>query len=126
MLEDPSVGGTWIRRLAKAAFAACSTLLGFLGGAFVGSRLLVQPGGMGWDRIADALGGMMVGTLVGLVAGCALAVKLEARGLKIGLLIVVLMTALVVLLLRFIPPPPLDTQGALPEALAVLAEAGRE
>lgn len=34
---------------------------------------------MGWDQIADALGGLMLGALIGLILGVALAIRLAPR-----------------------------------------------
>ena len=48
-----------------------------LGGLFV--RLFVPKTGMGWDQIADALGGLMLGGLLGLVAGGVLVFFLDVR-----------------------------------------------
>ncbi len=56
-------------------FAGLSGAL--LGGLFV--RFFVPQTGMGWDRLADALGGLMVGGLLGIVAGAVLAALLSAR-----------------------------------------------
>lgn len=45
----------------------------------LGARLLSTPTGMGWDAIADALGGLMVGGVLGLGAGLYLNVGLSVR-----------------------------------------------
>jgi hypothetical protein len=48
-----------------------------LGGLYV--RLFVPRTGMGWDQLADTLGGLMLGGLIGLVAGGVLAAILDTR-----------------------------------------------
>jgi hypothetical protein len=54
---------------------------GFFGAAIglLGAKLLSPPGGMGWDRIADMLGGLMLGAGLGVGAGLYLTVGLSAR-----------------------------------------------
>ena len=42
-------------------------------------RLFVPSTGVGFDALADALGGMIVGSLVGLVAGGIMVARLEVR-----------------------------------------------
>jgi hypothetical protein len=58
-----------------------------IGGALLGSlyvRLLVPRTGMGWDQLADALGGFMVGGLLGLAAGGVGAARLGVRGRRLA------------------------------------------
>ena len=60
-----------IKILSGLALCVTSVLAGIsLGLLYV--RLFVPPKAMGWDGIADVLGGMMVGALLGLVAGIVL------------------------------------------------------
>jgi len=48
--------------LSVAALISCAVLAGaMLGGLYV--KLFVPKTGMGWDQMADALGGLMVGGL---------------------------------------------------------------
>lgn len=70
----------------------CGAVLGLL---FV--RLFVPRTGMGWDQLADALGGLMVGGLLGLVAGGVLIFLLGTRGrfLAAGVLLVVAIAGVV-------------------------------
>lgn len=58
-------------RFASAALCLVSLiLLGFILGGFAAGRVMPgSEGEMGWDRLADAIGGAAVGTLLGLVAG---------------------------------------------------------
>lgn len=57
--------------------ASCVVTGGVLGIVFV--KLFVPRRGMGWDQMADALGGLMVGALIGLILGIALAIRLTPR-----------------------------------------------
>jgi hypothetical protein len=69
--------------IAWILLALTSALLGAsLGGLWV--RLFVPKKQMGWDALADALGGLMLGALVGLVAGAVVAAFLSMRGRFLG------------------------------------------
>ncbi|MEM6704630.1 MAG: hypothetical protein AAF690_18065 [Acidobacteriota bacterium] len=62
--------------LATAALTLSGTFVGALTGVlFV--RFFVPATGMGWDRLADALGGLMLGGVVGLFGGALLSWRLE-------------------------------------------------
>jgi len=82
--RDPSAGSG--RAPGVVSSIGWGLLLGGLGlvsGALLGGlyvRVFVPPTGMGWDQIADALGGLMVGGTVGAAAGIALALGLSGRG----------------------------------------------
>lgn len=56
-------------------------------------------GGMGFDQIANALGGLMLGGGAGVVAGTLLARSLSARALRITTAVVVLLAVGLVLTL---------------------------
>jgi hypothetical protein len=58
-------------------------------------------GGMGFDQIANALGGLMLGGSGGLVAGTLLARSLPARALRITTALVVLLAVGLVLFLSW-------------------------
>ncbi len=66
--------------LFKTLFVVGTTLWCIVFGAFIG-RMVTPPGGMGWDALANALGGMMLGGLLGAVVSLLLAVFLRGRAL---------------------------------------------
>ncbi len=93
------------QRLSAAGILSATSLLltsafaGALGGGlFV--RLFVPKTGMGWDQLADMLGGLMLGALIGLTTGALLSWSLPAprRWLATGGM--VLLTGLLLLGLR--------------------------
>jgi hypothetical protein len=69
-----TVAGVLTSVVVIAAAAVAGAFLGLL---FV--ALFVPKTGMGWDQIADALGGLMLGGLIGIGLGIALAVTLDVR-----------------------------------------------
>lgn len=71
------------QRAGLGLFLAAS--LAVLGGAVGGvlSRFTNQPGDMGWDQIANALGGMMLGVLAGTVIAVVLARRLRLPSLRV-------------------------------------------
>ena len=69
------------RLLPGLALVASLPLLTAVAGGIIGSTLL-GGGGMGWDELADFLGGMMVGGVLGLVAAVVLARTLQLRTLN--------------------------------------------
>ena len=85
--------------LFLAALAGC----GFVVGVAVATRLL-STSGMGWDQLADALGGGLAGGVLGLVAG-ALSVRRASRRLRLILALAFLVAAaLCLVLLRTTSP----------------------
>ena len=58
---------------------------------------------MGWDQLADTLGGMMLGGGLGLVAGAVLWRGLDRRGRLWGIALGVLLLAV---LLSYLSGPP--------------------
>jgi hypothetical protein len=71
---DGSLGGVLSALLLPPVAAVAGALLG---GLYV--RLFVPKTGMGWDQLADALGGLMLGGLLGFAVGVALCFFLKAR-----------------------------------------------
>ena len=69
-----TVAGVLASATVITAVAVTGALLGLL---FV--ALFVPKTGMGWDQMADALGGLMVGGVLGVVVGIVLAVALDVR-----------------------------------------------
>ncbi len=97
---------------AGLCFVLAMVIFGFFLGGFLGSRVFGGTG-MGWDRLADALGGMFLGIAGGLVVGLLLVKRLSiaqrmwaSAGLMMG-------AAFVLLLLRFIPHEPYDGTSLL-------------
>jgi len=69
--------------IAGVATGLVAVVCAAVAGALLGTLfvvLFVPKTGMGWDQIADALGGLMVGGLLGVIAGIVLAVVLDVRG----------------------------------------------
>lgn len=62
--------------LAVPSIAIC----GGFAGALVASRVLPNSGD-GWDQIAQALGGLMLGTLVGMVLAIGVVLQASTRNL---------------------------------------------
>lgn len=99
-----STGSSRLGSVLSALTLVASLLaLGFFLGGFVATRLLPTTG-MGWDQLADALGGMMLGTLIGLVlavAGVSLLTTRVRWWTSAGALILAFVTLLG---LRVVPP----------------------
>ena len=75
--------GRWKSLLMGLIFSVSSLLAGgLLGILYV--KLFVPAKEMGWDGIADMLGGLMVGGAIGLFAGIYLAWKLPLRKQAMG------------------------------------------
>ena len=75
--------GKWKSLLMGLGFSVSSLLAGgLLGILYV--KLFVPAKEMGWDGIADMLGGLMVGGAIGLFAGIYLAWKLPLRKQAMG------------------------------------------
>jgi hypothetical protein len=80
--------------VAWVLLALTSALFGAsLGGLWV--RLFVPKKQMGWDALADIFGGLMLGALIGLVAGVVLAAFLSMRGRFLGSAVATLAMGLV-------------------------------
>jgi hypothetical protein len=76
--SDPNLSGR-AARVAAALFLIVGCLV--LGAAvgLMSARLLMPVQPSGWDAIADALGGVSVGALLGALAGAYLLTGLSAR-----------------------------------------------
>ena len=82
-------------------------LIGGVTGALLGAlyvRLLVPKTGMGWDQLADALGGLMLGGLLGLVIAVGLCFVLTARRWLWAVLAMTVVSVLVLAGLRLSRP----------------------
>lgn len=75
--------------------------LALLLGSAAAVSLARAGGGMGFDQIANALGGLMLGGGGGLVAGTLLARGLSARSLRITTAVVVLLAVGLLLFLTW-------------------------
>ena len=62
-------------------------------------------GGMGWDQIADALGGAFIGILTGIVLAIVLIQRLPVRHQVLVAIAAVVLSVGVVILLRVLPKP---------------------
>ncbi len=95
------------KAVTSGAFLILSAVLfGFMSGGFLGSRVF-GGSGMGWDRLADALGGMMVGILVSTVASVFLLLHLDTRKRWIAGALFIAGALLALILLRVIPLAPM-------------------
>jgi hypothetical protein len=65
--------------LFKTGFVLGTTFWCIVGGGFLGGRILTPPGAMGWDALANVLGGMMVGGLLGLILSIILTLFLKGQ-----------------------------------------------
>lgn len=90
----------------------CLLPFGLLAGGFVATRLLPMTG-MGWDQLADALGGFMVGTLAAVVLGAVLVWRLGVKGRLIAAGLALIASGGMLFLLKTVPknvaapePPP--------------------
>lgn len=71
----PSRSSSWA---TGAVYLIALVGLGFVLGGTVATRLF-PSGGMGWDQIANALGGVLVGVIVSAVVGAITVVRLSPR-----------------------------------------------
>ena len=79
------------------------TLLGFLFGGLVATRIMTT-GAMGFDQLADALGGFMAGSLAGLIAGIVLLRFLSPPKRWVAGLVAIAVICGCILYLRATPP----------------------
>lgn len=67
------------RLLPGLVLVPCMTFVGFAVGGTAGSLL---ASGHGWDRLADALGGVMLGGVAGLALAAVLTARLGVEALR--------------------------------------------
>lgn len=96
------MGRPWRNTIVSIVSRSLLVLFSGIGGALLGAlyvRLFVPRTGMGWDQLADALGGFMLGGLLGLALGAVGAVRFEPRSrwLATALAVAVAMASVVVL-----------------------------
>ena len=94
------------RFFSGTAVVAMAVLCGFLAGGFIASRLSTT--GMGWDRLADTLGGMMVGVVAGVILGAVLVVRLGVRGRMVAAGFLAAGAVVTILAFRLVPAPKMD------------------
>jgi hypothetical protein len=93
---------------------ASSALAGaLLGTVFV--RFFVPRTGMGWDQLADALGGLMLGAIIGLVAGIFATVRFDTRRRLVATAVAILIVAATVGILRLAAEPRQDAEPVVRE-----------
>ena len=96
-----------MKSFLSGAFVLVSALLcGFLTGGFLGTRVFGGVG-MGWDRLADALGGMAVGLICATVLSVLLILYLDIRRRWIAGAVLLALSVLAWVLLRVVPIPPM-------------------
>lgn len=94
-------------QMGSGVFLVISAIVfGFLSGGLVGSRVFGRTG-MGWDRLADALGGMAVGILVSILVSVLLLRTVDTRKLWIASGLFILGAILSWVLLRVVPMAPM-------------------
>ena len=99
-----------VKQVAGRGFMILTVLLfGFMLGGFLGGRVFGGDG-MGWDRLADALGGMMLGVIIALVVGIVAARTLTLRQCLMGAGAALAATVLLVLLIRVYPSKPMGPE----------------
>jgi hypothetical protein len=95
--------GTLVRIAIGVGTLASTLIVGaLLGLVFV--KLFVPRKAMGWDGIADALGGLMVGGLVGVVIGGVLIALLSVRAQLVGIAIAVVVALIIAAVLAATAP----------------------
>ncbi len=95
------------KSVASAVFLILSSLLfGFLSGAFVATRV-IGGGGMGWDRLADALLGMVVGLVLASILSGVLLSLLDSGKRWIAVVLFFGGSVLVWVLFRIVPMAPM-------------------
>ena len=95
--------GRSARVLSGWALWGASGAAGSLVGGLVATRVLTTTD-MGWDQLADALGGMMVGALAGAVVAGAGIAALDRGGRWLASVGALLVAAAALLGLRLLPP----------------------
>lgn len=94
----------WKQIGSGAAFAIGMLYLGFATGGVIGSRM-TSPGGMGWDRLADMLGGMMIGVVIAVGATGAMVTRLTPRQRMIAAGICIVLSSVVLTFMQRMPGP---------------------
>ena len=95
-----------VKQLASGTlFVVAVAFLGLMVGAFLGGRVFAS--GMGWDRLADMLGGVALGAGSGLVFSLSMVKRLSVAKRIRWSLVAVGASALVVLLLVLLPKKPI-------------------
>ncbi len=103
-IGDGSTGASVVIRILSALyFVVASTLLGLLVGGFFG-KVFGTKSAMGWDQLADFLGGVMLGGVVALVVSAVFVGRLRPRRrMIIGSVFLLLLVAVVVALRVALP-----------------------
>ena len=107
--------GSWGNNLLGVLGALLLTGFAAILGALLGLlyvRLFVPKTGMGWDQLADVLGGLMLGGLIGLVAGAVGVALMAPRRRALAAAICAVLT--VALIVGFSVTAPARTQPSPP------------
>jgi hypothetical protein len=97
----------WKSILSGTVLVLTTLLFGFLFGGFIGGRVFGQDG-MGWDRLADALGGMFLGVFGAVIVATVLVMKFD--NLKRWIASAVFLAGIVVMMILFrvVPTAPMQ------------------
>ncbi len=104
MQDGTSPRSRLLMGVVAVALVVVCVLLGLLAGAFVATRVF-PSGGMGWDQIANTLGGLMIGSGAGLVIGLILALALSHLVRIWAAAAVLAGIAVTIVLLNIVPAP---------------------
>ena len=79
------------KRVISGVVLIASTLIAGAAFGILWVRLFIPRKAMGWDNLADFLGGMMVGALLGLVVGAVMVFlfSIRTQWMSIGIAVVV-------------------------------------
>lgn len=88
-----------VRLASGLYFIVTTTLFGFLIGGFLG-KVFGSKSAMGWDQLADFLGGVMLGGLVALAGAVVVVRRMEPTKRMIVGTVFVLLIAVAVVVLR--------------------------
>lgn len=109
------------RRFSPASIASASALLittlfaGMFSGVLISTRIM-QTSQMGWDQLADFVGGAFFGVIIGVGLGILILWRATIRNRWIATVVALLLAGLGLLLLQHLPPntgqPPANTGEA--------------
>ncbi len=109
---------TWRGFTSGLLLLVSALLCGLIvGGAVAGRLMPASPGEMGWDRLADALGGMAVGAVVGLSAALYFVRRWSVRQRLVTAAVLIVVAISVTAVLRATRPgSSLDPAASQPQS----------